>query len=307
MSRIHEALKKAAQERSSQLAAGSGRVSVEVAGELRQAVATERSFTEVPRQDRASVADNQAGPLEYEALVKRCAHPTWRLDAMSSVFQNASAGNGVSERFRTLRSRLLQTATTRTLRRLLITSSIAGEGKTFVASNLAQSIVQQPERRVLLIDADLRAPRLHSAFGASRFPGLADYLRGDADECKVIQKGMEENLCLIAAGSPVSKPSELLLSERMKDLLDSLTPLFDWIIIDSPPTLPVHDSSILAGLTDGVLLVLQAGVTPMAAAEKATEEFKQKNLLGVIFNQVQKSDSYGEYEYNYRAAPAKTP
>jgi protein-tyrosine kinase len=261
----------------------------------------------VQRQDRVAIADNQVGPLEYEALIKRCAHPTWRLDAMSSVFQNASSGNAVSERFRTLRSRLFQTATTRTLRRLLITSSIAGEGKTFVASNLAQSIVQQPERRVLLIDADLRAPRLHLAFGASKSPGLTDYLRGDADAVKVIQKGMEENLCLIGAGSPASKPSELLLSDKMKDLLDSLTPIFDWIIIDSPPTLPVHDSSILAGLTDGVLLVLQAGVTPMAAAEKATEEFKHKNLLGVIFNQVQKSDSYGEYEYNYQGSAAKKP
>jgi capsular exopolysaccharide synthesis family protein len=306
MSRIHEALKKAAQERSTLLAAGS-HVGVEVAAELRQPVATERSLAAVLGPDRVGIADNQAGPLEYEALVKRCAHPTWRLEAKSSVFQNASSGNGVSERFRTLRSRLFQTATTRTLRRLLITSSIAGEGKTFVASNLAQSIVQQPERRVLLIDADLRAPRLHLAFGASRFPGLTDYLRGDADECKVIQKGMEENLCLIAAGSPASKPSELLLSDRMKNLLDSLTPIFDWIIIDSPPTLPVHDSSILAGLTDGVLLVLKAGVTPLAVAEKATEEFKHKNLLGVIFNQVQKSDSYGEYEYNYQGSPAKMP
>ena len=293
MSRIHEALKKAAQERSTQLAAGSGPVSVEVAG--------------LPGPDRATSGDNQGGPLEYEALVKRCAHPIWQLDGMSSVFQNANTANGASERFRTLRSRLFQTAGTRTLRRLLITSSIAGEGKTFVASNLAQSIVQQPERRVLLIDADLRAPRLHLAFGASKSPGLTDYLRGEADVFKVIQKGMEENLCLIAAGSPASKPSELLLGAKMKELLDSLTPIFDWIIIDSPPTLPVHDSSILAGLTDGVLFVLQAGVTPMAAAEKATEEFKHKNLLGVIFNQIQKSDSYGEYEYNYQGSSAKTP
>lgn len=301
MSRIHEALKKAAREKS-QLSDGSGRGSVEVASEIPQPVVTEPGLSRLLEQGRVAVADNQHGLLQYEALLKRCAHPTWRLDALSSVFQDASNGNGVAERFRTLRSRLLQRATTRTLRRLLITSSIAAEGKTFVASNLAQSIVQQPERRVLLIDADLRAPRLHSSFGAPRFPGLTDYLRGDADEYNVIQKGMEENLCLIAAGNQVSKPSELLLSERMRNLLDLVTPMFDWVIIDSPPALPVHDSSILAGMTDGVLLVLRAGVTPMAAAEKAAAEFKQKKLLGVIFNQVKASDSYGDYEYDYRAS-----
>jgi capsular exopolysaccharide synthesis family protein len=301
MSRIHEALKKAARERSTQLSAGTGRGAVEIAADIPRPVVVEASLPKLPGQGRVAVADNQDGsPLQYEDLVKRCAHPTWRLNALSNVFQSASTRNGAAERFRTLRSRLFQSATTRTLRRLLITSSIAGEGKTFVASNLAQSIVQQPERRVLLIDADLRAPRLHLAFGAPRFPGLTDYLRGDADEYNVIQKGMEENLCLIAAGNLVSKPSELLLSERMTRLLDLVTPIFDWIIIDSPPALPVHDSSILAGLTDGVLLVLRAGVTPMATAEKAAAEFKHKNLLGVIFNQVKKTDSYGEYEYHNR-------
>jgi Mrp family chromosome partitioning ATPase len=109
-----------------------------------------------------------------------------------------------------------------------------------------------------------------------------------------------ENLCLIPAGSQISKPSELLLSEKMKYLLNWLTPIFDWIIIDSPPALPVHDAIDLAGLSDGVLLVVRAGATPMAAAEKAAAEFKSKNLLGVVLNQVKKGDSYGEYDYSHR-------
>ena len=296
MSRIHEALKKAAQERSAQLSVGPASAASEIAVDSRPPIAVEPNFARRPEQGRVSTADKQNGTLQYEALVNRCAHPTWQLDSRSNVF-HADLGNAASERFRTLRARLFHTAATRTLRRLLITSSIASEGKTFVASNLGRSIVQQPERRVLLIDADLRAPRLHSAFGATRFPGLTDYLRGDADECQVIQKGMEENLFLISAGNSVGKPSELLLSDRMRNLLDLLTPMFDWIIIDSPPALPVHDSSILAGLTDGVLLVLRAGVTPIAAVEKTAAEFKHKNLLGVIFNQVEASDSYGDYEY----------
>jgi capsular exopolysaccharide synthesis family protein len=214
------------------------------------------------------------------------------------VFQNAKPGCGGSERFRTLRSRLYQIAATRTVRRLLVTSSVAAEGKTLVASNLAQSIVQQPEQRVLLLDADLRASRLHLALGAPNRPGLADYLRGDADEYEVIQKGTEENLCLIPGGGRVSNPSELLLSERMSDLLNRLTPIFDWIIIDSPPALPVHDASILADLANGVLLVVQAGSTHIDDAEKAAQEFQNKNLLGVVLNQVEKSDFYGDRHYN---------
>jgi Mrp family chromosome partitioning ATPase len=85
----------------------------------------------------------------------------------------------------------------------------------------------------------------------------------------------------------------------MRHLLNLLTPIFDWVIIDSPPALPVHDAIDLAGLTDGVLFVLRAGSTPATVAERAAAEFRSKNLLGIVFNQVKKSDSYGNYEYNY--------
>jgi len=299
MSRIHEALKKAAQERSAQLGAGLEGSVAQVAGEIRRSVGGESEVVPPAAPSRVTLAGNPAVPLQYEELVRRCAHPEWKLDPFNNVFQNSKAGGGGSERFRTLRSRLYQIAGTRTLRRLLVTSSVAAEGKTFVASNLARSIVQQPERRVLLLDADLRAPRLHAVLGAPSSPGLTDYLRGEADEYAVIQQGIEENLCLISAGSQVSNPSELLLSERMKDLLNRLTPSFDWIIIDSPPTLPVHDASILADLADGVLLVVQAGSTHVEDAEKAAEEFQKKNLLGVVLNQVEKSDFYGDRYYNY--------
>jgi len=301
MSRIHEALKKSAQEKSTQQVAGSETGVGEAAGEIRRSVtwASEVGLPVIP--PRIVTAGHQAMPLRYEELVLRCAHPEWRLDPLNSVFQNPKIGHSVAERFRTLRSRLYQIAATRTLRRLLVTSSVAGEGKTFVASNLAQSIVQQPDLRILLVDADMRASRLHATLSAPSGPGLSDYLRGEADEFEVIQKGMEENLCLIPGGSQVSNPSELLLSERMKHLLDLLTPIFDWVIIDSPPAMPVHDASILAGLVDGVLLVVQAGSTHVAIAEKVATEFQGKKLLGMVLNQVEKVDSYGHYYYSYQA------
>jgi receptor protein-tyrosine kinase len=217
-----------------------------------------------------------------------------------TVFGDPTAGHAGTEKFRTLRSRLYQIAGTRTLRRILLTSSVAGEGKTFVAANLAQSIIRQPERRVVLLDADMRLPQLHAALGAPASPGLTDYLRGDADECAVIQQGKKENLFFIPAGRPVSNPSDLLLSEKMKHLLDYLTPIFDWIIIDSPPALPVHDASVLADLADGVLLVVRAGSTHVDDAAKTIKEFRNKNLLGVVLNQVERSDSYGDHYYDYQ-------
>jgi protein-tyrosine kinase len=297
MSRIHDALKKAAHERGTHLVVGLEADVLGVPAEIQRPANGEPGTARLGTESLVKASDNQTGPVRYEELAKRCAHPDWRLDPLKSVFQSLNKGHAGSERFRTLRSRLCQIASTRTLRKLLVTSGVAGEGKTFVASNLAQSIVQQAERRVLLIDADLRAARLHAAFGAPGRPGLTEYLRGEADDYAVIQKGTDGNLCLIPAGSEVSNPSELLLNEKMKHLLNSLTPIFDWIIIDSPPALPVHDASILADLADGVLLVLRAGSTDLEVAEKAAAEFRSKNLLGVVLNQVEKSDSYGEYYY----------
>src|SRR6202040_3383758 len=241
MSRIHEALQKAAKERSAQLEGGDSRERSDVLVEIHSQAKTEASIASRVEQQRVSARENQAGLLRYEELVKRCSHSKWDLDVRPNVFQGSGARNGGAERFRTLRSRLYQIASTRTLRRLLITSSIPAEGKTFVTSNLAQSIVQQPERRVLMIDADLRASQLHVALGAPNRPGLTDYLRGEVNEFAAIQRGARENLFLIPAGSGTSNPSELLLSQRMKDLLDLVTPVFDWIIIDSPPAVPVHD------------------------------------------------------------------
>lgn len=307
MSRIHEALKKAVRERSASPGMVVDQVAVEIAREVGQSVVAEPTVPRPQGHDRVGLHDGRDPFLDYEEFAKRCAHPKWRIDPLTSVFHNPNTMNGASERFRTLRSRLYHVAATRTLRRLLVTSGVAAEGKTFVATNLAQSIVQQPDRRVLLIDADLRLPRLHLAFDAPRRPGLTEYLRGEADEFQVIQKGAEGNLCLLCAGGEVEKPSELLLSDKLKDLLDKLTPLFDWIIMDSPPVLPVHDAKDLARLTDGVLLVLRAGSTHADAAEKAAAEFRGKNLLGFVLNQVKQDHSYGEYYHPYRSGTRIVP
>ena len=302
MSRIHEALKKAAQEKAAQMPVEVRAPAPQVVNETdvpvfsSQPVALE---TNHPAEKVRTARAADGAILQFDELLRRCAHPEWKSDSALRVSLTGDRGKIVGERFRTLRSRLYQIAGTRTLRRVLITSSLPAEGKTFVATNLVRSIVRQADRRVLLIDADLRAPRLHVGLGAPSSPGLSDYLRGEADEYAIVQNSVANNLCFIPCGSKVSNPSELLLSDRMRILLDCVTPAFDWVILDSPPSLPVHDASSLADLCDGVLFVVRAGETDHEAAKKASMEFREKNLLGVVLNQVEDSEAQGGYYYGH--------
>lgn len=296
MSRIHEALKKAAQERSAQLASGAEPNFLEVADAPRAAVSL-REAEEAPVRIIPGIEELPF--RRFEDMVARCSKPNWRIDPRMSVFEGHGGGHIGAERFRTLRSRLYQIAGTRQLKSVVVTSSVPAEGKTYVASNLAQSMVRQSDRKVLVIDADLRASRMHVVLGAPRTPGLTDYLRGEADACKVIQKGNDASLFLIASGSEAANPSELLLNDRMKRLLEMAALVFDWIIIDTPPALPVHDASMMAELCDGVLLVVGAGSTDHEVAAKAAAEFEEKNLLGVVLNRADGSLGYGGYYYTY--------
>ena len=296
MSRIHEALKKAAEERNAQAANRTVSDLVELSGpegatqSLPTSAGLQAKF--VPRQ-RIEPAVTQ-----FEEFTKRCTPVTWKMEPSSSLFSAQMNHLPGAEKFRTLRSRLYQVASARPLKKILITSSTPAEGKTFVAANLARSFIRHANSRVLLIDSDLRASRLHLHLGAPEKPGLSDYLRGDCDEFQVTQVG-DGNLCLIPGGSDVSNPSELLHSDRMKQLLERMSLVFEWIILDSPPALAVHDASILADMCDGVLFVVRAGSTNFELAAKASGEFRERNLLGVVLNRVEKGDSYGDYYYGY--------
>jgi protein-tyrosine kinase len=297
MSRIHEALKKAEQERSTAQP-------VEIAAAPEPALHAEpRTADHSTRSPDGALAVsanpnnavNSADFLRFDDLRARCAHPQWNPDPNVNVFLNPTLSPHGAEQFRTLRSRLYQLRSSQPLRTVLITSSVPAEGKTFVTSNLAQAIVRQPDRRALIIDADLRCARLHVPLGAPSAPGLTDYLRGEVDEMSIIQQGHEGNLCFIPGGNEVTDPSELLSSGGLKKLLDRLTPVFDWVFLDSPPCLPVADASILAEICDGILLVVRAGVTPLEVAQRACQELSGRNVIGVVLNATDESDLYGSY------------
>jgi protein-tyrosine kinase len=180
-----------------------------------------------------------------------------------------------------------------------VTSALPKEGKSFTAANLAQVIVKQHGRRVLLIDADLRGPRLHIMLGTTSSPGLSDYLQGSSDEFSIMQRGPMENLFLIPSGQQISDPSELVANGRLKLLMQRVESLFDWIIVDSPPAVPVSDASVLAKACDGVLMVVRSNSTPVDMARRAREEFSEQMLVGFVLNGTDfESSTYSRYYYD---------
>jgi len=211
------------------------------------------------------------------------------------LFLKDEQGPGTEE-FRTLRSRLYQMREKQPLKKILVTSSLPKEGKSFVAANLAQALAWQQGRRVLLIDGDLRASRLHLALGSASTPGLSEYLQGEVDEFRIMQRGVMENFFFIPAGRSNAHPGELIANGRLKVLLNRVEGLFDWVIVDSPPAVPVSDAGLIANSCDGVLMVVRSCETPSDLALKARAEFDDRLLLGVVLNGARgNSASYGKY------------
>jgi capsular exopolysaccharide synthesis family protein len=296
MSRIHEALKKAEQER----AASQG------------ATAESPHVADIPTHPGIPPAMSGIGaspafstPFTFDTLLARCAQTRWHPDEKTMLFFDSVEHAPGMEEFRTLRSRLYQLREKFPLKKLLISSSLPKEGKSFVAANLAQVMVKQHGRRVLLIDGDLRGSRLHLALGSPSSPGLTDYLMGESDEFAVMQRGPMENLFFIASGRQVASPAELVANGRLKFLMNRVEALFDWIILDSPPAVPVSDASLLANFCDGVLIVVRSNVTPSDVARKVRQEFRDKQLLGVVLNGVDaESSAYSRYYYGYEEGAA---
>ncbi|HXJ89389.1 MAG TPA: CpsD/CapB family tyrosine-protein kinase [Candidatus Binatia bacterium] len=293
MSRIHEALKKAEQERAT---AQGGTPS----GFAATPVAEAQAYEEI---DAAHVASNSGmpdlgGPFSLETLLSRCPLTPWSPDLQTMLFMNGNDSAKGTEEYRTLRSRLYHIRERMPLKKLLVTSALPKEGKSFTSANLAQVMVRQHGRRALLIDADLRGPRLHQMLGTPQGPGLAEYLLSKADEASVIQRGPMEGLFFIPSGESIEDPAELVASSRLKILLQRVEPLFDWIIIDSPPAIPVSDASVLAKVCDGVLIVVRSASTPSDVARKARLEFADQMLVGVVLNGTERDEAqYAHYYY----------
>ncbi|HEY0827513.1 MAG TPA: CpsD/CapB family tyrosine-protein kinase [Bacilli bacterium] len=204
----------------------------------------------------------------------------------------------ISEAYRTLRTNIRFSSVDQQLKILLVTSTQAGEGKTTTVTNLAAAYAQE-NKKVLIIDADLRKPSIHHVFNLSNRNGLTSILTDQFVINEVVAKTHINHLSVITSGPIPPNPSEMLTSKRMLSLLAELKEVYDVILIDSPPTLAVTDSQILAAMCDGVILVINYGKVKREFVKKAKDslEHVKARILGAVINNVDKSEADSYYYY----------
>lgn len=200
----------------------------------------------------------------------------------------ADSSSHIAEEFKMLRTNLYFLSPEKHLKTITITSSQLEEGKTIIASNLAAVLSLDTEKKTLLIDADLRKPKIHTLFGIPQKPGLCDILKGSTPFEYFLKKPAVENLYIIPSGASMDNPSQILASTKIGELLEHLKARFDYIILDTPPALNVADAGIFGSLCDAVFLVVKAGVTPRNMIEEGFNLLKdaQAQPKACILNDV---------------------
>lgn len=205
-----------------------------------------------------------------------------------------------AEKFRFLAVRLRQARQTRPLKRVLVTSSIAEEGKSLTSANLAITLARKQNQKVLLIEGDLRRPALSEKLGLGRLPGLSQSLKVNSAPFKNIYHLKEAGMWFLPAGVSPDNALELMQSPMLPEFLDQISGSFDWIVIDSPPLLPLADTILWSRLADGVLLVVRQGKTAKRPLERALQTLDRSTLLGVVLNGSSNTD---HQDYYARYAP----
>jgi capsular exopolysaccharide synthesis family protein len=239
--------------------------------------------------------------LPFLGLIPVVAAPGKDGDRSAKLITNA-VPQVFAEAFRTVRTNILFSSAEEGPRSVLVTSSVPNEGKTIVASNLAVGLAQAGSR-VLLMDADMRLPKVHVMFEVPAEPGLSNLLVGDAKVTDAVRKTTVPGLWILAGGRVPPNPAELLGAPRFKEFLTALREHFDWIVIDSPPVMPVTDASVIAHLTSGVLFVVGAEMTNRAVARHAIERLDSAHgrFFGAVLNKADiERNSYYYAEYYRR-------
>ncbi len=236
--------------------------------------------------------------------------PSWRDRDKPYLVSLEAPRSPAAEAYRTLRTSILVAAAERGLKTLMVVSAMAGEGKTTTAANLAV-VLAQADKRVVLISADLRRPRLHEYFGLSSSErGLSEVLEGDRRAWESLRSGKIDNLWIMSSGKISNQPTELLQSEAMRELLADQRDVVDFIIVDCPPVLAVADALVVAPMADAILFIANEQTTPRGAVIAARAQLDQvgAQLLGAVLNDVEgKSTGYAFYgQYVYEQEPKQS-
>jgi capsular exopolysaccharide synthesis family protein len=201
-----------------------------------------------------------------------------------------------AEQYRAIRLYLETLRRERDLGLVAITSARRGDGKTLSAINLAGTLAQATNTRVVLVEAELRRPAVARYLGLSNAKGLSTYLLGDVPDVEsLLERPVGVGFTVLLAGPPVAMPYELLKSPRLRDLFAELRRRFDHVILDTPPVLPVPDVGILRDLVDGFLVVVRAQRTPRETVQEALGALGPEQALGVIFNDDERLTTMAAY------------
>ena len=222
-------------------------------------------------------------------------------DLKGAPLLTAGMPNDFAEAFKGIRTNLMFASTSTAPKTILVTSTGPGEGKSVVSANIALSFAQA-NMRVLLIDGDMRRPKIHEFYGVKREPGLSNVLVGNAKASDAVRRTKTPNLWLLPCGKLPPNPAELLGSKRFQEFIHSLDEHFDWVIIDSPPVMAVTDPGVLAHIASGVVFVVGAEMTNRWTAQTALEQLDaaRPNYLGAILNRVNLSGDPYFYSRHYR-------
>jgi len=229
--------------------------------------------------------------LDHAPSIRMVVHP----QHLVAFTDQGSVG---AEKFRALAIRLRNFQKRQQLRKILVTSSVKDEGKSVVSANLAASLAQG--QRTLLVDCDLHQSGLQNVLGSHGQAGLTEWWKGADPVVGFLRRVDRVSLWYLSAGQVAHAPLEILQSRRFSEMLNQIAKLFDWVIIDSPPLIPVPDSSVLASHADGSLLIIRQATTPKPLLREVlkTENLK---LLGIVANDWESSEHryYSQYYKNY--------
>jgi capsular exopolysaccharide synthesis family protein len=305
MSHIFDALQRAEAERS-----GVELDAFDVPTELLEIAesAVRSQIAEAVPAAASQISQAQLAAFEPRTLTDSPAPPSSAWDRFESLPVSLAPGSKLvsvlekdglaAEKFRFLAVRLRHLQQRRPLKRLLVTSTMPEEGKSMVAANLACTLGSRRQQRTLLLEGDLRRPTLQRQFGLGKVPGVTEYLEGTVDANLPIYRLDALGIWLMPTGHVPSNPLELMQAGRLSPLIDRLTAWFDWIVIDSPPILPLADTSVWTRLADGILLVARQGTTDKEQLKRGLEAIEPSKLLGAILNssnRVAHSDYYQRY------------
>jgi capsular exopolysaccharide synthesis family protein len=247
------------------------------------------SFVELPIE---FTTDRPAGLEATPAL-------PCKLDGPGRLSALKDHGDIGSEKFSVLSTRLNYLQQARAIKRLLITSSSKEEGKSLMAANTAISLARHSKKKVLLIEGDLRRPKLSSVFGVQGLEGMSEQLTQKIPSTRNLFRFQDLNLWCLFAGKDSSRPVELLQSPRLPTLLNEFNAMFDWILIDAPPVAAVTDADLWSRMVDGVLVVVREGVTSKKLLRQTLKSIRPNLLCGVILNEAKEARSYYQHYHQH--------